>query len=74
MNKKYYATIKLYNFTEKYSIVGETDSKKQDVINMVKDFAKRVKLECNTKNRKLYKDGKEMGEYIIDVRTFQKGV
>lgn len=70
MNKKYYANIDLYFDTMKYSIVGEIGDKKQEIINMVRDFAKKRKMECNTKTKKLYIDGKEVGSFIIDARIF----
>ena len=35
---------------------------------MVKDFAKRRKMDCNTKTKKLYLDGKEVGSFSINAR------
>lgn len=68
MNKKYYANIDLYFETMKYSIVGEMGTKKQEVIDLVKDFAKSKKMECNSKTKKLFQDGKEVGSYEIFTR------
>lgn len=71
MNKKYYADINLYFDTMKYGISVEVGDKKQDLIDMVKDFAKSKKLECNTKTKKFFDaNGKEVGNYIIDSRVF----
>ena len=68
MNKKYYANIDLYFEEMKYSIVGEMGTKKQEVLELVKDFAKARKMECNSKTRKLFKDGNEVGSFIIDAK------
>lgn len=69
MNKKYYANIDLYFTTMKHSIVGETNMKKQEIIDSVEDFAKARKLTCNKKARKLYDaSGKEVGSYEVLVR------
>lgn len=69
MNKKYYADIDLYFDTMKYSITTEVGTKRQELIDMIKDFAKSRKLDCNTKTRKLFdKTGKEVGSFIVDSR------
>ena len=76
MNKKYYANIDLYFDTMKHSIVGDMGTKKQEIVDMVKDFAKKRKMECNTKTKKFYLDGKEVGSFSIDtnVPTAQSAV
>lgn len=68
MNKKYYADINLEFDDMKYSIVGEIGTKKQEIVDLVKDFAKSRKMQCDTKTRKLLKDGKEVGSYEIASR------
>ena len=69
MNKKYYADIDLYFDTMKYSITTEVGTKKQELVDMIKDFAKSKKLDCNTKTKKLFdSNGKEVGAFKIDVR------
>lgn len=68
MNKKYYADINLEFDDMKYSIVGEIGTKKQEIVDLVKDFAKSHKMQCDTKTRKLLKDGKEAGSYEIASR------
>lgn len=68
MNKKYYANIDLYFDTMKHSIVGDMGTKKQEIVDMVKDFAKQRKMDCNTKTKKLYLDGKEVGSFSINAR------
>lgn len=69
MNKKYYADIDLYFDTRKHSIVAEMGTKKIEVLEMVKDFAKRNKLTCDTKAKKLFDaQGKEVGAFKIDAR------
>jgi hypothetical protein len=69
MNKKYYANIDLYFDTMKHSIVAETGTKKIEVLEMVKDFAKGRKLTCNTKTKKLFNaQGQEVGEFEIGSR------
>lgn len=69
MNKKYYADIDLYFDTMKYSITTEVGTKKQELVDMIKDFAKSKKLDCNTKTKKLFdSNGKEVGTFKIDVR------
>ena len=70
MDKKYYANIDLYFDNMKYSFVGEVGERKQEVINMIRDFAKKRKMECNTKTKKLYLNGKEIGSFSINYRTF----
>ena len=70
MNKKYYADIDLYFDTMKYSITTEVGTKKQELVDMIRDFAKSKKLDCNTKTKKLFdKSGKEVGEFEISSRT-----
>lgn len=69
MNKKYYADITLTFDTMKYSIVGEMGTKKQEMVDMVKDFAKKRKLECNTKTKKLLRNGEEVGSFEITSRV-----
>lgn len=70
MNKKYYADINLYFDTRKYGIIGDTSTKRQEIIDMVKDFSKELKLTCDTKSRKLFNaEGKEVGNYTISSRT-----
>ena len=69
MNKKYYADIDLYFDTMKYSITTEVGTKKQELVDMIKDFAKSKKLDCNTKTKKLFnRNGKEVGTFKIDAR------
>ena len=69
MNKKYYADIDLYFDTMKYSITTEVGTKKQELVDMIKDFAKSKKLDCNTKTKKLFDSkGKEVGTFKIDAR------
>jgi len=68
MNKKYYANIDLYFDEMKYSITGEVGTKKQEVLELVKDFAKARKMECNCKEKKLFKEGTEVGSFIIDAK------
>lgn len=71
MNKKYYADIDLYFEEMKYGITVETGSKKQELVDMVKDFAKNKRLTCNTKTKKFFNaDGKEVGSYEIGSRIF----
>ena len=45
----------LYFEEMKYSIVGEVGTKKQEVLELVQDFAKARKMECNSKTKKLFK-------------------
>lgn len=69
MNKKYYADIDLYFDTMKYSITTEIGTKKQELVDMIKDFAKSKKLDCNIKTKKLFdSNGKEVGTFKIDAR------
>lgn len=68
MNKKYYANIDLYFDEMKYTIVGEMGTKKQEVLDLVKDFAKTRKMECNSKTKKLFKEGTEVGSFTIDAK------
>lgn len=71
MSKKYYADINLYFDKRKYSIVGDTTLKKKELIELVEDFAKDLKLTCNTKIKKFFdNNGKEMGTYEINSREF----
>lgn len=70
MNKKYYADIDLYFDTRKYGIVGEISTKRQEIVDMVKDFGKKHKLTCDTKSKKFFDaTGKEVGRYSIASRT-----
>ena len=67
--KKYYADINLIFDEMQYGIVGEM--KKQDMIEQIKDFARELKLECNTKNKTLTDaKGNVVGKYSITSRTF----
>ena len=68
--KKYYADINLYFDTMKYCIVGYYTAKKQEIVEMVEEFAKARQLTCNKKTKKLFdKSGKEVGEFEISSRT-----
>ena len=68
--KKYYADINLYFDTMKYGIVGDYTAKKQEIVEMVEEFAKARQLTCNNKTKKLFdKSGKEVGEFEISSRT-----
>lgn len=68
--KKYYADINLYCDTMKYGIVGDYTAKKQEIVEMVEEFAKARQLICNKKSKKLFdKSGKEVGEFEISSRT-----
>lgn len=70
MNKKYYADITL-DFDElKYGITCDIGSKKQEVVDLVKKFAAERNLVCDTKKKKLFKEGKEVGSFKIASRTF----
>ncbi len=69
MNKKYYADINLYFDNMKYGVVGEVGTKRQEMIDMVRSYAKELGVECNAKTRKLYKEGKEVGQYTITSKT-----
>ena len=68
--KKYYADINLYFDTMKYGIVGDYTAKKQEIVEMVEEFAKARQLTCNKKTKKLFdKNDKEVGEFEISSRT-----
>jgi hypothetical protein len=68
--KKYYADIDLYFDDMSYGIVGDSNTTRIEMINLVKDFAKEMNLECNTKSKKLFnKEGKEVGSFTINSRT-----
>ena len=68
--KKYYADINLYFDKMKYGIVGDYTAKKQEIVEMVEEFAKARQLTCNKKTKKLFdKSGKEVGEFEISSRT-----
>jgi len=68
--KKYYADINLYFDTMKYGIVGDYTAKKQEIVEMVEEFAKARQLTCNKKSKKLFDiNGKEVGEFEISSRT-----
>lgn len=70
MNKKYYADIDLYFDTRRYSIVGDITTKRQEIIDLVKDFSKERKLTCDTKLKKLFDaNGKEVGSYSVASKT-----
>ena len=58
MSKKYIATIDLYFDKQKYTIVGETDTKKLELIELVKQFASKGRMECRVKEKKLFKPRK----------------
>ena len=62
--KKYYADINLIFDDMKYGIVGEM--KKQEMIDQIKDFAHKMKLDCNTRN-KTFTDakGNVVGKFTI---------
>lgn len=67
--KKYYADIDLYFDDMKHGIVGEMSRK--EMVEMVKDHAKKLNLECNTKSKKLFdKQGKEVGRFSITSKEF----
>lgn len=70
MNKKYYADITLDFDEMHYSIVGDLATKKQEIVNLIEEFAKARDLICDTKKKKLYKDGKEVGYFNITSRSF----
>ena len=70
MNKKYYADITLDFDEMKYGISCELGSKKQELVDLIKEFAKEKKLECNTKTKKFLKEGKEVGSFAIYSKTF----
>ena len=52
----------------KYTIVGEMGTKKQEVLDLVKELAKKKKMECNSKTKKLFKEGTEVGSFTIDAK------
>ena len=53
----------------KYSITAEVGTKRQEIVDMVKDFAKIRKLVCDTKAKKLFDtQGKEVGSFNIGTR------
>lgn len=64
------ATIDLYFDKQKYTIVGETDTKKNELIEAVKQFASKRKIECRVKEKKLFKEGNEVGSFSIGFKTF----
>lgn len=63
--KKYYANFDLYFEKSKYSIVGESDGKRKDIIKNISDFAKDNKMTCNLKTKKLFSGDKEVGAFEI---------
>lgn len=69
MNKKYYADITLDFDEMHYGIVGDLTTKKQEIVDFVKEFCKTRGLICDTKKKKLYKDGKEVGYFNITSRS-----
>ena len=70
MSKKYIATIDLYFDKQKYTIVGETDTKKLELIELVKQFASKGRMECRVKEKKLFKEGVEVGSFSISSISF----
>lgn len=69
--KKYYADIDLYFDEMKYSIVGDSPILRKDMVELVKDFAKKMNLVCDTKVKRFFnKEGKEVGSYEITSKTF----
>jgi len=69
--RKYYANINLDFDDMKYSIVGDSDTNRQGMIELIKQFAKDINCLCNTKtSRLLDKNGKEIGKYSIQSRDF----
>ena len=71
MSRKYYADIDLYFDDMKYSIVGDEGLKKQELIELVEDFAKDFNLECDKKQKKFFdKEGKEVGSYTVAAKTY----
>lgn len=70
MNKKYYADITLDFDEMKYSISCEVGTKKQELVDLVKKFATEKKLVCDTKSKKFFKEGKEVGRFEIASKTF----
>lgn len=68
--KKYYADINLYFDTMKYSIVGDYTAKKQEIVELVEEFAKARQLTCNKKTKKFFdNNGKEVGEFEVSSKT-----
>ena len=68
--KKYYADINLYFDNMKYGIAGDTSTSRKEMIELLKDFAKRFNLECNTKSKKFFdKQGKEVGSFTLASKT-----
>lgn len=64
--KKYYADINLYFDNMKYSIAGDISTNRKEMIELLKDFGKKLNLECNTKSKKFVnKQGKEVGSYTL---------
>jgi len=70
MNKKYYADITLDFDEMKYGITCEAGTKKQELVDLVKQFATSKNLVCDTKSKKFFKEGKEVGRYEIASKTF----
>lgn len=68
--KKYYANFDLYFEERKYSIVGPADGKKKDMVESVLDFAKRNKMTCNLKTKKLFVGDREVGSFEITSQIF----
>lgn len=62
--KKYYADIDLEFDEVKHGIVGEM--KRQEMVKLVEEFAHKLKLDCNTRNRTFINDkGQIVGNYTI---------
>lgn len=70
MNKKYYADITLDFDEMKYGISCEAGAKKQELIDLIKQFATERKLICDTKKKIFLKEGKEVGSFKIASKTF----
>lgn len=68
--RKYYANIDLYFDNMKYGIVGDTSTDRKEMIELLKDFGKKLNLECNTKSKKFFnKQGKEVGSFTLSSKT-----
>lgn len=62
--KKYYADINLIFDDMKHSIVGEM--KRQEMIELIKDFAEELKLDCDTRSKTFTdKKGNVVGKFFI---------
>lgn len=68
--RKYYADIDLYFDDMKHGIVGDASTSRNEMVELIKDYAKKLNLECNTKTKKLFdKSGKEVGRYSLTSRV-----